>query len=78
MRWLVARISFPPTPGSLEGCLFGLGSALLSLVGGSLEGCLFGLGSALLSLVGGSAGTQFSCGTHREKVAVLVEGYLAV
>ena len=45
---------------------------------GSLEGCLFGLGSAFLALVGGSAGAQFSCGTHREKVAVLVEGCLAV
>ena len=42
------------------------------------EGCLFGLGSAFLALVGGSAGTQFSCGTHRERVAVLVEGCLAV
>ena len=45
---------------------------------GSLEGCLFGLGSAFLALVGGSAGAQFSCGTHRERVAVLVEGCLAV
>ena len=62
MRWLVAPVSFPPTPGSL----------------GRLEGCLFGLGSAFLALVGGSAGAQFSCGTHREKVAVLVEGCLAV
>ena len=62
MRWLVAPVSFPPTPGSL----------------GCLEGCLFGRGSAFLALVGGSAGTQFSCGTHRERVAVLVEGCLAV
>ena len=62
MRWLVAPVSFPPTPGSL----------------GRLEGCPFGLGSAFLALVGGSAGTQFSCGTHRERVAVLVEGCLAV
>ena len=45
---------------------------------GRSEGCLFGLGSAFLALVGGSAGTQFSCGTHRERVAVLVEGCLAV
>ena len=37
----------------------------------------FGDSSAFLTLVGGSAGTQFSCGTHRERVAVLVEGYLA-
>ena len=62
MRWLEAPVSFPPTPGSL----------------GRSEGCLFGLGSAFLTLVGGSAGTQFSCGTHRERVAVLVEGWLAV
>ena len=59
MRWLVAPVSFPPTPGSLEGCLFGPGSTFLTLVGGS-------------------AGTQFSCGTHRETGVVLVEGYLAV
>ena len=58
MRGLVAPVSFPPTPGSLESCLFGFGSTFLALVGGS-------------------AGTQFSCGTHRERVAVLVEGYLA-
>ena len=58
----VAPISFHPTPGSL----------------GRSEGCLFGLGSAFLTLVRGSAGTQFSCGTHRERVAVLVEGWLAV
>ena len=62
MRGLVAPVNFPPPPGSL----------------GRLEGCLFGFGSAFLTLVGGSAGAQFSCGTHRERVAVLVEGYLAV
>ena len=62
MRWLEAPVSFHPTLGSL----------------GRSEGCLFGLGSAFLALVGGSAGAQFSCGTHRERVAVLVEGYLAV
>ena len=45
---------------------------------GHSEGCPFGLGSAFLALVGGSAGAQLSCGTHRERVAVLVEGYLAV
>jgi len=58
MRWVEAFVSFPPTPGSLEGWLFGLGGAFLALVGGS-EGT--------------------SCGTHREKVAVLVvEGSVAV
>jgi len=45
---------------------------------GRSEGCLFGFGSAFLALVRGSEGTQFSCGTHRERVAVLVEGCLAV
>ena len=46
---------------------------------GRSEGCLLGLGSAFLALVGGSEGTQFSCGTHRERVAVLVvEGCVAV
>ena len=43
MRWLVAPVSFHP-PGSLEGCLFGLGSAFLALVGGS-EGVQFSCGT---------------------------------
>ena len=42
------------------------------------EGCPFGRGSAFLALVRGSAGAQFSFGRHRERVAVLVEGCLAV
>ena len=45
---------------------------------GRSEGCLFGRGSAFLALVRGSAGAQFSFGRHRERVAVLVEGCLAV
>ena len=45
---------------------------------GRSEGCPFGRGSAFLALVGGSAGAQFSFGRHRERVAVLVEGCLAV
>ena len=45
---------------------------------GRSEGCPFGLGSAFLTLVGGSAGAQLSFGRHRERVAVLVEGCLAV
>ena len=35
MRWLEAPVNFPPTPGSLEGCLFGDSSAFLTLLGGS-------------------------------------------
>ena len=42
------------------------------------EGCPFGRGSAFLALVRGSVGAQFSFGRHRERVAVLVEGCLAV
>ena len=65
MRWLVAPVSFHP-PGSL----------------GHSEGCPFGgviiIAIAFSAVPGGSAGAQFSCGTHRERVAVLVEGYLAV
>ena len=45
---------------------------------GRSEGCPFGRGSAFLALVQGSAGAQFSFGRHRERVAVLVEGCLAV
>ena len=64
MRWLVAPVSFHP-PGSL----------------GPSEGCPFGgviIAVAFSVVPGGSAGAQFSCGTHRERVAVLAEGYLAV
>ena len=65
MRWLEAPVSFHP-PGSL----------------GHSEGCPFGgviiIAVAFSAVPGGSAGAQFSCGTHRERVAVLVEGYLAV
>ena len=45
---------------------------------GRSEGCPFGRGSAFLTLVGGSAGAQLSFSGHRERVAVLVEGCLAV
>ena len=64
MRWLVAPVSFHP-PGSL----------------GPSEGCPFGgviIAVAFSVVPGGSAGAQFSCGTHRERVVVLAEGYLAV
>ena len=63
-RWLVAPVSFHP-PGSL----------------GPSEGCPFGgviIAVAFSVVPGGSAGAQFSCGTHQERVAVLAEGYLAV
>ena len=63
MRCLVAPVSLHP-PGSL----------------GHSEGCPFGLGSvvAFSVLDGGSAGAQLSFGRHRERVAVLAEGCLAV
>ena len=89
-RWSFVILTFVVPDGGSAGAQLSLGrpeaqGAMRGLVAVVSCCCCFPLGSlgpfeysnAFSPLVGDCAGTQFSCGTHRERVAVPVEGWQA-